>query len=434
MSILSLPAHEHGFIILLNFISLTLISICLLINFVQPKHKKHFIATIVIFILNCLNLMCVLGLNKIRRHKIFDQISPIGSFINECPLLLQYIFLFLSIAFALYEFYIIFTFIRKRFSINVVRDSIENLPTGLAYYDESGFLYLSNRIMHRLSVELTQKDLQNGLELQNDVGSLQSGDMCVIKSEEPAFALSDSRIWQFSKANIEIEGRAYTELRADDITEIYHLSDEIRGINESLRSEKIRLAEHMKNIGRYISEEETLRVKMAVHDDFGELIARTVRAYERRANEEEKTELITAWSKLSQKMNSILTIDKRGRDSLEKVLTFAKELGCKIEIIGMLPDESIEREIILSATFESLKNAVYHAKAEEVIVTITNEHSKIITTIYNEDRTNPQSITEGGGLATLREKVEKAGGTMEIICKKGVTICIKLCKDVDKNV
>ena len=434
MSLSSLSVGEYGLFISINFISLTLLTICVLVNWVQPKHIKHISTTIVVFVLNSLNLAVLLELNRTQWYQTYDQVSHISSLIGALPYYLQYVFLLASIAYVLYEFYSIVLFLRERFSINVVREAIENLPTGLIFYDENGFLFLSNRIMHKLSIELTKKDLQNGFELQHDIDSLQSSEQCVIKGEEPAFTIFDDRIWQFSRSTIVIEGKSYIELRADDITEVYHISDEIRETNRSLKLEKVRLAEHMKNIGNYISEEETLRVKMAVHDDFGELIARTVSAYEREANAEEKGEVILAWSRLSERINRILTFDEVETNRLEKLLSLAEELGCEIEFIGKLPDESICRELILVAAFEFLKNAVYHARVDKIIVTIINEQNKVITTMYNENKTNQTQIIEGGGLTALRDKVEKIGGTMEVICDKGITLCIMLHKEADSYV
>ncbi len=434
MNIISLSMNERGFIVCLAFINLTLVTICVMMNIAQQKHKKNIMACLVIFIVNSLNLAALLEIHRECWYKLCDKMSPLGIIVNGIPHYFQYIFMLANISFAIYEFYNIRKSLKREFSVTTVREAIENLPTGLAFYDESGFLYLSNHIIHKLSIELTTKDLQNGLELIHDITVLQDTDICEIRGEEPAFRRKDGSIWQFSQSVIEIDDRSFIQLRADDITEIYHLSDEIRETNERLKLEKIRLAEHMKNIGEYISEEETLRVKMAVHDDFGELIARTVRAYERKASREEKAEVITEWSKLGQKMNRILTFSQKEINSLERIMTFANELDCKVEFIGTLPDQYIYRELILAAAFESLKNAVHHAKADEVIVTIMETEHKITASIYNEDKTNPKQITEGGGLTTLREKVEKAGGMMEIICSKGVTLCITLHKEVNINV
>ena len=434
MNIQSLSVEVRGFIVTLAFITLTLVTICLLLSFAQIKQKKHMILSMIIFLLNGINLAVLMEWNRVCWNKKIENISSIARWVNELPYYLEYVFLLVSVCVSFYQIYVAKNFGKKYFSSTTVREAIENLPTGLAFYDESGFLYLSNRIIHKLSIELTKKDLQNGLELQNDLMLLQSSHHCVVKGDEPAFTLCDNSIWQFSKSLIEIENKSYIELRADDITEIYHLSDDIRVVNESLGEEKNRLAEHMKNIGKYISEEETLRVKMAIHDDFGELIARTVRAYERRAMKAEKEEVITAWSKLGQKMSRLRTLDSAETNNLENIYAVAQKLNCKVELVGTLPEGFPNTQLIIMAIYESLKNAVYHAKVDEITVTIKEEENDIITTIYNEDKTNPIQIIEGGGLTALRQKVEKAGGMMEIICENGVTLRIKLYKEIKSYV
>ena len=430
MNITSISIHQIGIIITLAFISVILLTISLLINIAQPKHKKHLTINIAVFILNCLNLAGLLELNRVIENGTYNKTSYIGSIINNIPYIFQYLFIFASIGFVVFEFYNMWRFEKKELSIFAVKEAIKDLPLGLAFYNENGFLYLSNRIMNTLSLELTEKDLQNGVELINDLKSMQGNKNCLIQGEKLAFELSNGSIWQFASSKIIVEGKEFTELRADDITEIYHLSDDIRETNERLKAEKIRLGNHMKNIEKLISEEETLRVKMLVHDDFGELITKTVRDYERGISKENKEELINDWAKLGKKMKHIITYEQKEEPTLEKALIFAKKLNCKLVIKDELPKEEEYKDLILCAIRECLKNAVYHAYADVVTVKIENFSDKYTILIYNEDKDCPKTITYGGGLSSLDNKTKELGGKMKVICANG-EILIKL--ELKKN-
>ena len=63
---------------------------------------------------------------------------------------------------------------------------------------------------------------------------------------------------------------------------------------------------------------------------------------------------------------------------------------------------------------ESLTNAVHHAKATKLTIRIYYHYGFAVIEYTNDGIQPEQCVSEGGGLSSLRQSVESAGGTMEI--------------------
>ena len=67
----------------------------------------------------------------------------------------------------------------------------------------------------------------------------------------------------------------------------------------------------------------------------------------------------------------------------------------------------------MSGARESLTNAVHHAKASELTVTLYYEYSFFVIEYTNDGIEPSKPVSEGGGLSSLRQSVESEGGIME---------------------
>ena len=54
----------------------------------------------------------------------------------------------------------------KRISRSSIKESFDNLPTGICFADSNGLIVLCNKRMHQLCYELMGKDLQHLSELE----------------------------------------------------------------------------------------------------------------------------------------------------------------------------------------------------------------------------------------------------------------------------
>ena len=80
----------------------------------------------------------------------------------------------------------------------------------------------------------------------------------------------DGSVWMFQEYHLtEPSLKGYVQTVALDVSEIYYNSEEIKRNNEKLAKLNQKLEEMYERIGDEIREQETLSMKMQVHDNFG---------------------------------------------------------------------------------------------------------------------------------------------------------------------
>ena len=91
-----------------------------------------------------------------------------------------------------------------------------------------------------------------------------------LSSDSNVFYFPDGSVWLFQEYQLkEPSFTGYIQTVAVDVSEIYHNSEEIRKNNEKLELLNRKLEEMYEKIGDEIREQETLAMKMKIHDSFG---------------------------------------------------------------------------------------------------------------------------------------------------------------------
>ncbi len=417
---------SRSIVIALMTIALFVVVITLFLNFQYPKRKIHITINSIVLFSVVANLAMLQEINILVELTMVDDLSLVSSNIGWLPCYIHGIFAVVVIGYGIYEFTSYLKYANNDISIISSKEAVDYLPVGLAFFDYNGFLYLSNHTMHYLSRSLFSKDLQNGLEMIRDIDEKLLNNGCVITGIKPAFLLDDNRVWQFTIGFVTINDQIFYKLQADEISDIYHLSDDIRRANISLNKERIHLYEHMKNINKYISEEETLKMKMMVHDDFGEMIAMSALACSHFEDTDKVSSTIKDWGKLCRKMHMLLSFEEEEKHTIENLYLIAKKLNCVITFDGKLPDNKDTSSIIIHAIYEMMKNAVYHAGVHTTEVVIIYENDNIVVCIKNINTLFIDMIIEGGGLKNIRSQVEMYDGKMKTRCDSYVTLSLYL--------
>ena len=81
---------------------------------------------------------------------------------------------------------------------------------------------------------------------------------------------------------------------------------------------------------------------------------------------------------------------------------------------GELPKEENAAYILTCAVRECVTNAVRYASATELYADFTETESDAAVSVTNNGKVPDSEIVEGGGLSTLRRRVERVGGTMVV--------------------
>jgi signal transduction histidine kinase len=293
-----------------------------------------------------------------------------------------------------------------RFISGAVKESFDNLPSGICFFARSGVPVLCNRAMHRLVFALTGRDLQSLSELRAALaGRGVTG--------EPLL-LPDGSAWKLSFTDVTVSsGAVYTQAAAADVTDLWRASRELTLSNEKLKEMELHLRQVTENLVAITREEEILSMKMRVHGEVGASVLNIRRYCLGNDRPGQRDELMSSLRRTVALLRNEIGKDDEA-DVYGELVEVAGSVGAKIEQTGELPKDRGAAVLLVCAVRECLTNAIRHAGGSRVFVTFTQDERTARAVITNDGSPPEGTIAEGGGLSTLRARVEKAGGTMEI--------------------
>ena len=121
------------------------------------------------------------------------------------------------------------------------------------------------------------------------------------------------------------------------------------------------------------------------------------------------------------------TSDETRKDTFDDVKKQAKTIGITLTLQGHIPTE-IENVILLAAK-ECVTNCSKHAGGTAVNVEIAERKDYYVVTVTNNGNPPKGAIKEGGGLTSLRQTVENAGGEMYVSHKPHFTLILNLPRE-----
>lgn len=289
----------------------------------------------------------------------------------------------------------------RRLKRNAVKESFDNLPSGICFFDCNGIVTLCNRQMYRLIYALTGRDLQSLPELRQLLDSREEGDV---------LTLEDGSAWHFSLEQVTTAtGEHFTQAVAADVTQLYRLRQELEADNRLLEAQGKRLRKLFSGIQAVTREEEILNMKLRVHDDIGRSVLATRQLLQQGRSTQELD--LTAWKAALHLLKREMA---QKEDGLSLLCAAAESIGIKIHLNGALPDAPAAARLLLAALRECATNAARHAHASELTAECFTLSDTAYIRISNNGAAPQGEITESCGLGTLRSRIEHAGGTMTI--------------------
>lgn len=302
----------------------------------------------------------------------------------------------------------------RRLKRNAVKEAFDNLPSGICFFDINGMLTLCNYQMHRLIFALTGRDLQSLADILNLLKNPPVADAqpAATQRDGDIFLVDDGSAWQFFVEKVTTRaGGIYTQILAADVTELYRRKQELKEDNRRLNEYAERMRRLSANIITLIREEEILNMKMRIHDDIGRSVIAT-RQFLMQNRPMEELDL-TTW-KMAVRLLKQDNVDREEEDVLARLETAASGLNIKIVMNGKLPEDSMAAGLLYTAVRECMSNAVRHAQAGKLYVEFSSDEHTASAVITNDGRAPEGEITEGGGLSSLRVRMERAGGSMKV--------------------
>ena len=311
---------------------------------------------------------------------------------------------------------------------NAVQESLDNLPSGIVFFDGNGMPKLMNRKMYQICQNLAGRDIQNITELKEALEHPLKENV-FYDVDLKVYCFADGSVWKFSEKEITTTaGDRFFQVLASEVSELYRNKVLLKEENQKLQEMSVAMKELSKNVITLTREEETLSMKMRVHDNLGY----SVLAAQRMLMQESEADQDIFFSQWKQTLD-LLNKDNEsveGEHLHRQVQERAKTLGVKIIYTGEKIWESHISELMDIILLEALSNCVRHAGASELYVKSGSEEQEWIIVITDNGQKTEKNVKEGGGLSGIRKRVEQCGGTLKICAESKFSMTVKIPKEV----
>ena len=315
---------------------------------------------------------------------------------------------------------------RKNISAWSVKETMDDVPCGVCVSDSWGRIVLSNKKMRELSRMLIGAVLQNYEDLKQVLdGNKSVQGVTRLSPENSVLYLPNGTVWMFQNYMLtEEEVAGYLQTVAFDVTEIYFNSEKIRMKNEKLELLNQKLKKMYEQIDESIREQETLKMKMQVHDSFGRSLLTIRRMLEGNKEPDYMKNQLEILKQSVYILSGIMQDDTEKQ--YEESIKHAEKLGVSVEIEGELCDEYQVALITDKAIRECVTNCIRHAHGRRVYVQSHKTREGWKVCITNDGERPKEGCREGGGLSALREVVERDGGEMTTKFEPEFLLALKL--------
>ena len=240
--------------------------------------------------------------------------------------------------------------IQMRYSLSreSIKEGSDNLPDGICFFDEFGTVRLINKKMMSIGMMLFGKEIQTLDELHSALSCPQSGVECLDR-EIALYHFPDGTVHRFTESETtDWDGKRITEVIAADVTELYAKQKELNGENIRLADANRRMKWILDNMSDIVREEETLSMKIRVHDDIGHSILAAKKALVQHQDIAVIRENAILWETavdLLYRANNM----PEAQDEWQTVRNRAEKVGVEIVFDGLLPEDEFVRHLLLVA-------------------------------------------------------------------------------------
>lgn len=308
---------------------------------------------------------------------------------------------------------------KKAITPSSIKESLDQLETGLCFSQPNGLVLLTNHRMNQLSHALFGKALQNAelfwqaLACQEPMAGVKR----ISAGEQPEFRLPDDTIWTFHRE--ELDG--VIQIAAADTTQQHQLVDELRSKHSELEEMNARIRTYGDKVDEYVIARERLETRVNLHGFLGQALLMTRHYLQYESGDAGR--ILDIW----QRNIDVLRLEaepQQETDSLASLRNAARAIGMQVHVNGKLPENAQQRKLIAAVGAETLTNAVRHAGAKQLWIDMEDTENAYLIR-YTNDGTEPTApVTEGGGLSTARRKIEAAGGQMKLETESRFTLTI----------
>jgi hypothetical protein len=242
-----------------------------------------------------------------------------------------------------------------------------------------------------------------------------------VSGENPELRFADGSVWHFSREDLGVT----IQIVATEMTDYYLLTNTLKQKNEELEMMSDRLRKYGENVDEYTRTKERLETKVRIHNEIGQALLTTRRTLN--SDDGDLKAVLDIWNRNI----SVLRMESEpnnNADYIGELIKAAESADVNVTIDGKMPHENDVQQMIIAAATEALTNAIRHADAKNLVVEIDSTNRYYISCISNDGKIPDGPVTEGGGLGSLRRRIEKIGGTMNVSWEPQFVLTIKMPK------
>jgi len=374
--------------------------------FLIGNRKKQLSKIGLLWIILLCGIMMVIYTAQARAELLNLEMTAISGWLCEQSCIFPVSLLLLSVMFFGYLTVEEMKFRKSTITQSSIKEGIDKISTGLCVFMEGGRVILVNSRMNELCHQMIGGDLQNAETFWQFLcsGEVKSEINRISYGNYPVLRLPDGTVWTFSRE--ELEG--FIQLTATDTTLLQTLTEELRDKNLELAALNLRLRRYSKNVDELARTKERLETKVRIHGELGQALL-TTRHYLVDSSVQEPP--LDVWKRNIAMLRKELET-KKTEEPLHILQKAAASAGVKLEIRGELSAESEYRQFFLVAASEALTNAVVHAGAGVLKIDLSESETQWCMRFSNDGRKPETTVTEGGGLGSIRRKAESMGAVM----------------------
>ena len=298
---------------------------------------------------------------------------------------------------------------RTRIGPMSIKKAADALPTGLCFYGEDGQVRLLNAVMLDMATRLLGRYPRNGEAFWRDLLAAASAE-----GERPVVRLPDARVFQLSRRPVTVEGRRLWEITAADVTALDRANAQLRERNLRLEAVNARMRRYGQALTDMIRDQELLAARVAMHDEVGQVLLATRYCLEH-PDRMDANGVLAMWEHLSGILLRNAEADEDvASDLFLNLIDVARSIGVRVEVDGELPASEPAYTLLAKGLHTCITNVRKHAEGDWLGLRV-READGLVTAVYTNNGRPPRGrVRETGGLRSLRELVEGAGGTMEV--------------------
>ena len=153
-----------------------------------------------------------------------------------------------------------------------IKESFDSLPIAACFFDKNGVVRLINLRMLAIANWLRKGGIQSLAEMQSALHA-PPANVCCLDLHLRIYRFPDGKALRFAQEQITTKaGVRYTQITAADVTELIRKQNQLKAENAKLAEANERLRLLFVQMPEIIREEETLAMKLRVHDDIGHSI------------------------------------------------------------------------------------------------------------------------------------------------------------------